>query len=470
MNIKSVMGVASAKTFDFAVMFITPIILTRFLLVEDYADYRFLWLVIGSVIGLANFYIPQAIVYFLSKYRGYSEYLFTCITILLISSLFVSLFTYAFLVYLGKLDTHICLLIVIFLFMWSVSTIGEEIGIAEGKIQWQVQVLYLWGIYKLLAITLSAIIFQSFEAVLYGLILMVITKFITIFRYINKYHVFKPINQDILRECIIYSWPFCFAALFFMMRSKIEQWIVYFEFSSLEFASFGMAFLISPIFMLIRTSFMGVTFPTMNRYYNSGKYHGFYLLSQKVSFIVAMLIIPLSFFIYVFAEPIIKIVYTEKYFLAAGVMQVTLLGTFALLTDSSVYLRVLGAGKLSLKLNLAMIPIVAVCSLVGLNTFGLKGAALGSVVALYLSHILTLYYLWTKYKLQILRLYQIKKSLILIAFSVASLSLTHFISSRIDLSYFIQLPLVFTFFISIYFALLISFGFVKINLPLGKYK
>src|SRR5262249_56245109 len=56
-----------AKAFDFAVQFLLPVVLVRFLDADAFGQYRLLWLAVGTVMAVATLDLPASLYYFLPR-------------------------------------------------------------------------------------------------------------------------------------------------------------------------------------------------------------------------------------------------------------------------------------------------------------------------------------------------------------------------------------------------------------------
>jgi O-antigen/teichoic acid export membrane protein len=105
---------------------------------------------------------------------------------------------------------------------------------------------------------------------------------------------------------------------------------------------------------------------------------------------VALLVYPLLAFAFVFAEPLIALIYTPTYVGAVPVMRLYIVGLLALVVELTSILFLLKQGGFAARVNALVLVLALPMSYFGAITWGLMGAALGSVVALFSERALSL--------------------------------------------------------------------------------
>jgi O-antigen/teichoic acid export membrane protein len=113
-------------------------------------------------------------------------------------------------------------------------------------------------------------------------------------------------------------------------------------------------------------------------------------LNCRANCMVALLVYPLLGFAFVFAEPMITLIYTGTYVDAAPVLRIYVLGLVAFVVELVSVLFVMKQGPFAAKVNGIVLAIAVPLSLGGAYRWGLPGAALGSVAAIYIERFLSL--------------------------------------------------------------------------------
>jgi O-antigen/teichoic acid export membrane protein len=105
---------------------------------------------------------------------------------------------------------------------------------------------------------------------------------------------------------------------------------------------------------------------------------------------VAWLLYPLLAYVFVFAEDIVSLVYTQAYTDAAPVMRVYAIGLVVLVVELSSLVQLMRQGVFYVMLNAVMLGVAVLVSTAAGLTLGLAGAAAGSVLAMYVDRFVIL--------------------------------------------------------------------------------
>ena len=172
----------------------------------------------------------------------------------------------------------------------------------------------------------------------------------------------------------------------FTLRSQLELWLVAALAAPKEFAAFSLAGVGVLILSLLRGTVTNVVFPKMNGLLANGDNEKVAQLNSKATTVVASLLFPVAVFLWVFADQVVTVVFTEQYISAANVMRVCLLAVIPQIFEGSALLRMCGLGRTCVIIDAVMLPIVVGISFLGFQSFGLPAAAAGSVMALFVGN------------------------------------------------------------------------------------
>jgi len=156
------------------------------------------------------------------------------------------------------------------------------------------------------------------------------------------------------------------------------------------FASFSIATVLGPLVQIFRVSVNHVFLPSMSRLQSAGDFAGMLELNNRANAMVAILAYPLLCFAFVFADPLITLVYTPAYLDAVPVLRLYVVALVAFVVELTSVLFVLGQGAFAARVNGIVLLVSLPLSYYGALHWGLKGAALGSVVAIYGERLLSL--------------------------------------------------------------------------------
>jgi O-antigen/teichoic acid export membrane protein len=128
----------------------------------------------------------------------------------------------------------------------------------------------------------------------------------------------------------------------------------------------------------------------MSRLQSTGDVKGMLGLNNRANAMVALLAYPLLAFAFVFAESLISLVYTRAYLDAVPVLRIYSVGLVAFVVELTSILFVLKQGPFAARVNalvlLYSVPLSYFCAV----RWGLQGAAMGSVAAIYGERLLSL--------------------------------------------------------------------------------
>jgi O-antigen/teichoic acid export membrane protein len=184
--------------------------------------------------------------------------------------------------------------------------------------------------------------------------------------------------------------PFALSGGLFGLRAQGDQWIAATLFTVTQFASFSVATVLGPMVQMFRQSVNHVFLPSMSRVHSSGDLKTMLALNSRANAMVALMVYPLLAFAFAFAEPLISLIYTPAYVEAVPVLRIYVVGLTAMTVELVSLLFLLKEGAFAARVNALVLALAISGSYLGAITWGLPGAALGSVAALYAERALSL--------------------------------------------------------------------------------
>jgi peptidoglycan biosynthesis protein MviN/MurJ (putative lipid II flippase) len=128
----------------------------------------------------------------------------------------------------------------------------------------------------------------------------------------------------------------------------------------------------------------------MSRMHAAGDVRGMMEMNSRANVMVARLLYPLLAFAFVFADHVIALIYTRTYLDAVPVLRLYTLGLIAFVVELVSTLFVLRQGPFAAWANGLVLLIALPLSAFGAMNYGLMGAAMGSVAAIYVERVLSL--------------------------------------------------------------------------------
>jgi O-antigen/teichoic acid export membrane protein len=141
---------------------------------------------------------------------------------------------------------------------------------------------------------------------------------------------------------------------------------------------------------LFRKSVNHVFLPSMSRLHSAGDFKAMLALNSRANALVALMVYPLLAFAFVFAVPLITLIYTATYVDAAPVLRLYVLGLVFFVVELNSILLLLKQGPFAMRVNGVALALSVPLSIWGALNWGLFGAALGSVAMIQVERIVTL--------------------------------------------------------------------------------
>jgi O-antigen/teichoic acid export membrane protein len=228
--------------------------------------------------------------------------------------------------------------------------------------------------------------------VLWALLAFALLKGAILLSYIARHHgLARPVaRRDLFAAQVRQAAPFALSGALHGIRSQGDQWIAAAVFSVSQFAAFSVGAVLAPIVQIFRQSVNNVFLPSMSRLQSSGDVAGMLAMNSRANMLVALLAYPLIAFAFVFAEPIVTLVYTATYVDAVPVMRLYIVGLAAFVVELVSLLFVLQQGAFAARVNGLVLLLALPLSWWGAQRIGLAGAAAGSVAAIYAERLISL--------------------------------------------------------------------------------
>jgi O-antigen/teichoic acid export membrane protein len=391
------LSLGTANAFDFGIQFLLPVVLARTLDVASFGEYRILWLVVGTLMVLAPLAMPQSLYYFLPRSDASAKRLYVNQTLLFlaagafIGALFLSPLN-PWLPGKLRLASDPGFLVPAFAFLWVIASLLDLLPTVEERVSWQAKVIVGLSALRAIALSAAALLTGDLGAVLWVLLAFVVFKLTLLASYISAHHgIGGPVlRMASLTDQVKHASPFGISSGLHGLRHQADQWVAAALFSVQMFASFSVAGVLGPMVNLFRQSVNHVFLPSMSRRQAGGDVSGMLGLNNRANVMVATLVFPILAFAFAFAGEIVTIIYTSAYVAAAPVMRVYIIGMLAYVVEVASIMLLLRQGAFAMTVNFLVLVLSISVSWLAALRFGLAGAAVGSVCAVYIDRIVTL--------------------------------------------------------------------------------
>jgi O-antigen/teichoic acid export membrane protein len=387
-----------AKAIDFAIQFLLPVVLVRFLDAEAFGQYRLLWLAMGTVMAIATLDMPASLYYFLPRSGGPERRLYINQTLVflattgLVAAWALSPWNPWLPEKMRTLVEHDAI-VPPFALLWVVSALLDLLPTIEERVAWQAKATVGLAALRAAALSLAAILTRELGPVLLVLLAFVAFKVGVLLAYVARHHGLRGpvLRRSVFADQLKYALPLGAAGALYGLRMQADQWVAAALFPLALFAAFSIAAVLGPLMNLFRLSVSCAFLPSMSRLEASGEVGSMLELNSRANTLVATIACPLLAFAFVFAEELVTFVYTAAYVAAAPVMRVYIVGLAALVLETSSITMLLRQGPFVMCLNLFALVVAVALDWWAALRFGLPGAAMGSVIVIYLDRLVTLW-------------------------------------------------------------------------------
>jgi O-antigen/teichoic acid export membrane protein len=388
----------SANAIDYGLQFLLPVVLTRALDAQSFGEYRLLWLAASTLMILTPMFMSESLYYFLPRSDETTKRLYINQTVLwlaaggLVSALVLGAWNPWLPRSLSPLVIDHAAVVPVFAFLYVLGYLMDVLPTVEERVGWQANVIVGLSLLRAVALSLAALITHDIGCVLWTLAALTGLKASLLVFYILKHHGLRGpwLRRGTFAGQVRYAAPFGLSGMLHGLRSQGDQWVAAALFPVTMFAAFSIATVVAPIVQLFRKSVNHVFLPTMSRSHSEGNVTAMLRLNSRANTMVALLVYPLLAFAFVFAEPLIHVIYTDKYLAAVPVLRLYTLGLLMFVVELNSILLLLKQGPYAAGVNAATLVVAVTLSYFGAMHFGLPGAALGSVSAIYLERLVSL--------------------------------------------------------------------------------
>jgi O-antigen/teichoic acid export membrane protein len=395
--IKRALSLGAAGAIDYGLQFLLPVVLTRCLDADAFGQYRVLWLAAGTVLAVITASVPGSLYYYLPRSNAEDKRLYINQALLFLA-LAGALAAWAVSPGNPLLPDMLkglppgAAILPSFVFLWVVSWLLDSLPAAEERVSWQARATVVLSALRAVALSLTAWLTGELGPVLVVLVAFVAIKVAVLLFYIARYHGLRgPVaRKSAFADQLHHAGLFSVASTLYGLQAQADQWIAAAMFSMAMFASFSVAAVLAPLINLCRQSMNYAFLPAMSRCHSEGDIQGMVALNRRANVIVGTLVYPLLAFAFVFTEEIVTLVYTATYVEAAPVMRIYILGMAAIAIETGTVTLQLRQGRHQLVMSACLLALSIPLSYFGALQFGLPGAALGSVTAMYLDRYFTL--------------------------------------------------------------------------------
>lgn len=387
---------ATAGIIEYGLQVLLPLILVRQLSVNEFGDYRAVWLLAGTVTAVAPFYLPQVLIYFLPRSDPAQVATRVASTAVMLTILGAgsALLVFALRHQLpdglaGSLGSSA--IVLGFLAAWVPASLLDTLAIAQGRTRLQAALTTAVAVARTIIIGGLALVYQDLGAVLAGVLVVALLKVFALVLVSTDVFAWWKASLPVVRSHLAYALPFALGNAFFLLRIQVDQWIVLSKFPTAVFAAFSIAGIAVGLTNLVRQPVLNAFMPAISSMLGHGEKVAARALIGHSFTAVGLALAPFLGFLIVLAPDLVSIVYTAEYAAATPIMQLYLIGQLATIFGGGHLLLVLGQGRSAVAISALSLAVAAASGYAGALLLGPIGAALGSISSLWVGEALALW-------------------------------------------------------------------------------
>jgi O-antigen/teichoic acid export membrane protein len=377
-----------ANSINTLLRFMVPVFLVRLIDVNDYGYYRYFWLIANTVIVFTTLGFPRSLLYFLPRSTQSEKKIFINQTILFLTCT-AAVAALVFSPWSPILPNKIAELtnepyiIPSFIFIWVIGSLIEMLPNADQNVSWQSKSIISLAIVRTSLIIGCAALTHDIELIYIAIIVFALLQVFLLLYYSTRYHGFISfrIKRETLSEQLRYAIPFGMSDILFKFRMISAQWIVALLFSTNAFAVFSIALNTFSLSSLVRLTVTRVVTPKMSQSEAKGEKDVMIAMNNKANIMISFILVPLSFFIFVFADDIISVLYTSAYIEATIILRIYMISLLLDAVSVASVLMVLRQGHFVMKVNTFSFIFSPIAVYVGAVFLGLPGVAIATLIA-----------------------------------------------------------------------------------------
>jgi len=378
----------SGRALGFVAAFAIPVVLVRIFDQTEFGTYKQLFLLYTTLYGIAQVGMAESLYYFIPtspEQRG--SYIFNSLLALGLAGLLCLAILSAAAGWLGRWFHNPGLVpyvpaIGVFLLLMLMSAVFEIVMITRKHHLFAFGAYALSDLVRASLFILPALIFHSMTALFAGAIAFAALRLTLVLSYLrSEFPQRPPFVPALLKKHLLYAMPFALAVSIETAQVNLHMYVVSAHFDTATFAIYSVGCLQVPLVDFMMTSTSSVMMVRMSEDIREGRRHEALELWLDTTRKLAMVFAALVGGLVVCASLLIPLLFTQAYAASAPLFMVWSLSMFfaAVMTDS--VLRVNADTRFLIIQNVIRLAVVAVAILWFLDTFGLMGAVLVTLLS-----------------------------------------------------------------------------------------
>lgn len=433
--------------------------LARFLTVTEYGVYGQVLLIIGLIQVLFSFGMSKIIYNFLSENIDISDIkirnFFSGVFFLGILAFVISFFgAKYFESFFETKNLSIC--IKIYSLSLVFNLLNESLSsllVYYEKIKQSTLVTILSNLLRVIFIFIGVQIYNSLEAVFYGLLIGSIITFILYVKISPKSLSIGWISYKSIFKLYKLGLPLTLSGITTVLLVQTDGVMVSKMLSTEDYAIFRMGAIPIPFLFIIYSSVITITHPEVTKLFFNSKIDQLIALKRKSSLMLSFVIYPMLVFILIFSNDLISIYLGDKYSQSQSVFVIYNILLFLRVNDYRDILIAKKQTKIILKCDLFVFGLNVILNFLLIKYAGLIGAAISSIISYYILSMLLLYFTSKSLKIRMMEFFDFKRIASILISSLSVCFGFYLIYSYLGCLYLL-FPFMLIYFFTVYFFIL----------------
>lgn len=378
---KSVISLSLVNAVEMGIQVFLPMALVRVLTDGDFGLYRTLWLIAITSSGALALGVPGSLYYFLPRLEKPQArvYMVQAAAYMALAGMVAALGTAAF-IWRSETGNAIGWGAVPFVGLWVFSSLLDFVFNSQQRVPVQAAINLSFALLRIALVLSAALVYRSWTAILIAQLVVVAVKAVVCMIAVKKFvEPYEPPTRQSIVDHGKYCAPIGISTALYLIRGKIDQWLVASLFSVAQFGAYSIASVFTPIQTLIRITVNQAILPEMNRLQAQENLADMLSLNIRSNLAVGFLMFPSLAFIATWAEPLLTVLFTNRYSDVAPVVRVYLLVLLIESLEVGLILVSMRQGRFMMTVDTIALPIAIGIAALGAVLFGLPGAAAGGV-------------------------------------------------------------------------------------------
>jgi O-antigen/teichoic acid export membrane protein len=373
----------AGRTIGFVASFLIPVVLARLFSRAEFGTYKQLFLIYGTIYGLAQAGMAESLYYFIPRRPDeagrHVTNAFATIALVAVGC--------SVLLYLARSDVAAWMtnpelagylpLLALFLAV-TLASVVFEIAMVSRKRHLGAAVVYAGtDLLRTACLVMPALAFRDLRGVFAGAVAFAVIRLAGMLAYLRReFGRGLRIDVSLWRRQLVYALPFGVAVGVEIVQANLHQYFVASRFNAETFAIYAVGCLQIPLVDLICTSTANVMMVKMAEEGGEGEHRAALTLWHDTTCRLATIVFPLAVLLLLTARGIIVTLFTARYLASVPIFMIWCLTILPSALSVDAVLRVYARTRFLLAMNVLRLALIAATIGWFLSTFGLAGAVM----------------------------------------------------------------------------------------------